>query len=170
MKKHGVIQKAFITVLIVSISAFTFAGCGKKASDSSSNSNNVPRFNAAQMQQTMKNNLAALVKAGTINQSQSDKILAALTANTAKFSSAGGKRSGSGQWKGQNSGQKSQQNNSQGGSQARTRSNPLSKLVTDKVITQGQADAVMQKVRGNFGGRQNNNSNSNSSNSSSSGT
>lgn len=83
------------------------------------------------MKKRMQDNINTLVADGTINQSQGDKILEALTANTQRFN--GDKKPQDGK----------QNSNSE-------RNNALSKLVSDGIITQAHADAVMQKIRGNF--------------------
>jgi competence protein ComGC len=115
----------------------------------------------------MEENIKSLVSDGTITQSQADKILEALTQNPGGF--GGQRRSGgnqqtdgqNGQQNGQgNSSQNGNQNDNQNGNQNWQRNNndgqngqrnsALSKLVTDGVITQAQADAVMEKIKGNF--------------------
>lgn len=50
----------------------------------------------------------------------------------------------------QNTQRNTQQSGQQGSSQNNVRKNPLSELVTSKVITQAQSDAIMQKNKREF--------------------
>ncbi|MBV7273567.1 hypothetical protein I6U48_11665 [Clostridium sp. PL3] len=152
MKKSNFFSKTMVTLVAVSMSVFLFAGCQSKSNDNNTaqaannTTQNSKKPDPAQMKQRMQDNLKALVTAGTITQAQSDKILEALTTNTGKKDDQG---------KSQNNTQNNNQNNQQGNNQNRQRTNPLSKLVSDGTITQAQADAVMQKVRGNFNRKNN---------------
>lgn len=157
MKKSNFFSKTMVTLVAVSMSVFLFAGCQSKSNDNSTaqTTNNTTQSSKkpdpAQMKQRMQDNLKALVTAGTITQAQSDKILEALTANTGKKDDQGKSQNNA-----QNNNQNNQQsNNQQGNNQNRPRNNPLSKLVSDGTITQAQADAVMQKIRGNFNRKNN---------------
>jgi polyhydroxyalkanoate synthesis regulator phasin len=148
MKRTNFFSKTMLTLVAVSMSAALFAGCQSKASSTtasqssssttqSSTTQNSKRPDPAQMKQRMEDNLKALVTAGTITQAQSDKILEALTANNQNKDNQ------------VNSKNNQQNSNQQGNNQNKQRYNPLSKLVSDGTITQAQADAVMQKIRGN---------------------
>lgn len=168
-KKISLIRKAAVLISIVSMSFFLFTGCQnnttkKVTADAKNSQTNQTRPNAEEMKKKMQDNLSSLVKDGTINQSQSDKILEALTANTQRFNgerrSQGNGQNGNQDNKnnGQNNAQKDPQNNDQNNSSSnqgnkpnRQRNNALSTLISDGTITQAQADAVMQKIRGNFG-------------------
>ena len=149
--------------------------------------------NLDQFKQRLENNIKPLVDDKTLTQEQADKIVAALTENMQGFggrqrndqSNQGGQNNNQNSQNGsQSNGQGNTQNNNQGNAQngqnnsqnrqngrANQESIALSKLVTDKVITQAQADAVMQKIRGNFNrpqnnqNQQNNNNNNNNNNS-----
>lgn len=168
MKRNNFLSKTIIGLLAVSMSMVLFAGCQSKASNtdtqaSSNTTQNSKKPDPQQMKQRMQDNLKGLVTAGTITQAQSDKILEALTSNTQKKDNQGTSQNNA-----QNNNQNNQQDNSkQGNNQNKPRSNPLSKLVSDGTITQAQADAVMQKIRGNSNhrnsgqGSQNNTQNSN---------
>lgn len=119
----------------------------------------------------MQDNIKSLVDDKTITQDQADKIVAAFTENMQGFGGQNRQRNN------QNNDQNGQQNNNQGNTQngqnnsqsnnqvdGQNRQNgrngqensALKKLVTDGIITQVQADAVMQKIRGNFNRPQNN--------------
>ena len=172
MKNPSLLNSIAAFSLVVSMSLFLFTGCQSKSSESNSkqasaksssvdgNQSTKGRPNADEMKKRMEDNINTLVADGTINQSQGDKILEALTANTQRFN---------GDKKPQDNKQNNQQNtpqndnNNNNGSGNNTqysrqngntgRNNALSKLVSDGVITQAQADAVMQKIRGNFNGQ-----------------
>lgn len=153
------------------MSIFLLTGCQSKSSESSSKqasakSSNVDgnqstkgRPNADEMKKRMQDSISTLVVDGTINQSQGDKILEALTANTQRFN-GDKKPQDNKQNNQQNTPQNKNNNNSSGNNTQYSRqngsagrNNSLSKLVSDGVITQAQADAVMQKIRGNFNGQ-----------------
>lgn len=143
------------------MSIFMFAGCQGKNSTSSQNSaqgsNGRGNFNKDDMKKIYEDNLQALVKDGTITQDQSNKILDSLTTNMGNM---GGRR---GTQNNQGNQQNNNEQNSNGGNQTSTpRTNPLSELVSDGVITQEQADKVMEGLRG--GNRPNANNENNVSN------
>lgn len=154
------------------------------ASASTSNKTNKSKNfaqNSEQMKQRMQDNIKSLVTDGTITQDQADKIITALTSNMQNF----GQRNGNGSYSGNkggntnksgssNNGSSRPKNrptgtnseNSQNGSGTNNgsgrnwqnngqRPNPLASLVSDGTITQKQADAVMQKIYGNFGRNRN---------------
>lgn len=158
LKKISLLRSVTVLLLIVSTSLFLFTGCqskdgtGQTAKAKSNNKGNMVRPNADEMKKRMQDNIASLVTDGTINQSQADKILEALTANTQRFN--GGTQSNNNQQNNQQNPQQNNQqnspNNTQGNNRNMQKNNALSKLVSDGVITQAQADAVMQKIRGNF--------------------
>jgi hypothetical protein len=156
-------KRKIISILIVaSMSVALFAGCSSKTADTSSATNqtttngrpgngNNRSFDPAAMKTRYESVLKDLVTAGTITQDQSDKVLEAVTKNIPNPGSKGSNQS---------SDKNSQsQNNQAGNGQNRTRNNPLSALVTSGVITQAQADAINQKLRGNMKNPQNNHSN-----------
>lgn len=136
--------KLAAVLLVFGLLAFSFAGCGSKNSNNST-SGNRRGFNQAEMKQRYSDELKKLVSSGTINQTQSDKILAALT--TGRQGGFNRKQNGGQGNSTQSGNQSSSQNNGQ--SSSRQRFNPLSKLVQDGTITQQQADTVWQNLRGN---------------------
>lgn len=147
MKKRSSLVKILICITLASMSVFFFAGCQSKSKNNTSNTNNSgSRPNAAQMQQKMQDDIKPLISDGTITQDQADKIVEAMT----------NRPRGNGKNNQQNGGKNSHQNKAQSNGQIIQRSNPLSKLVSDGVITQAQADTVMQKISSNFGNRNNN--------------
>lgn len=160
LKKFRLLNNAAVFLLIVSASLFLFTGCQNKNNQNSTDQTNTSysnvngsqsnngRPNADEMKKRMQDNINSLVKDGTINQNQANKILEELTANTQRFN--GEKRPQNNQQSTQQNTQQNNPNNNQANKQNRQRNNRLSKLVSDGVITQAQADAVMQKIRGNF--------------------
>lgn len=157
MKNSKISSKVVVILLTLTMSVFLFAACNKStASSQNSGQNSTGRrqFNKDAMKQRYQNSLQALVKDGTITQDQSNKILDTLTANIDNMG-RGGRRPNN-QGNNQNNGG---QNNNGYNQTSRSRNNPLGKLVSDKVITQDQADKVMNALRPN---RQNQNSTSNS--------
>lgn len=190
MKKHMLFNKIFILSLSAVISMGILAGCQSKNTASAKQGTNKGQnknrqFNAEDMKKRMEENINSLVADGTINQSQADKIIEALTSNPQGFGGNGQRNKQNGQKNnGENNGQNAQQNNAQNpqqnngqdnqnnngqNKQNRQGNNALNKLVTDGVITQAQADAVMQKIRGNFNRNQNNTNNQNNQNNSNGG-
>lgn len=145
MGKKAIVRTitALVAVGIVSIS---LAGC-KKTPAAQTSSGSRFGMSASQMQQREKAELAALVKAGTITQAQSDKITDALSNMQKGFGqrrSSGSSRSGSSSnWKNRTSGRST--NRSSGAQQF----SPLSSLVKDGTLTQAQADAVTKALFSN---------------------
>ena len=124
-----------------SLALFLLAGCQKNSASASSRSK---KFDVSQMKQKYQEKLKDLVSKGTINQTQSDKILTTLTT---KKQGNGRQHNGGGQ-------NKDNQGTNKGN---RQNFNPLNKLVQDGTITQDQANTVWQALRGSFS--RNNNSN-----------
>lgn len=158
MKKFNFLNNAATSLLVVSMSLFLFTGCQSKNTQNTSDKTAKVNFSAEDMKKKMQDNINSLVTEGTINQSQADKVLEALSTNK-MFSGQRKPQSGqpNNQQNYQSNNQQTGQSNSNGSNNPnRQRANPLSKLVTDGVITQEQADAIMQKVRGNFGRPQGN--------------
>lgn len=139
MKK---ISKILIVISMLTVSMFIFAGCQSSSSSSDANSTKQQgkKFDKSAMQQRMKTNLEALVKAGTITEDQSSKILTALTSRTqgSKGNSAEG-------------------NSANGYGRRNGGQTALNALVQQGTITQAQEEAVLKSVTGN---RQNNSGNS----------
>ncbi|AKN33594.1 hypothetical protein Ccar_23340 [Clostridium carboxidivorans P7] len=173
MKKHNLFSKSVMCLVAVAMSVSLFAGCGSKSSTSTGSSSTKQTTsqssnktsNSDERKTQIQESLKALVTAGTINQTQSDKILTALTTKPDNKSGDNKPPQDNGQNNNQN-----QQSNQQGNGQANSQGNdqnkgksPLSKLVTDGVITQAQADAVMQKISANMPQKNNGQSTSNNS-------
>lgn len=135
------LNKVFVVLAILSMTLVLFVGCQSKdnASSSSGGAGNNRTFNKSSMEKNYKDKLAVLVKAGTITQDESSKILTALTARTNKKPQGNGGQAG-----GNATG-----NSTKGNGQGRGSFSPLSELVTQKVITQVQADSVTKAVMGN---------------------
>jgi major membrane immunogen (membrane-anchored lipoprotein) len=173
MKRNTLLNKALLLSLSAVISMSILAGCQSKNAKANTAKQGTTKgqrqngqLNTGDMKKKMEENLNSLVADGTINQSQADKILEALTANPQGF---GGNRQKNNQNGNQNNGQQNgQQNNGENkqnsNNQNKKGNNALNKLVTDGVITQVQADAVMQKIRGSLNRNQNNPSNQNNQN------
>ncbi|MEQ8156838.1 MAG: hypothetical protein ABRQ25_18510 [Clostridiaceae bacterium] len=149
MKKIKITGIAVISLVVLSLSSAVLSGCsntktlGNQNSANSENTGGKASKPQNKFLDEIKGSLAALVKDGTITQEQSDKILSALTSN-----------------KSDNSQKKSASNDSNGGKSAENKgkssasgrhigidSKALVQLVTDKVITQAQADAVINKIK-----------------------
>ncbi len=145
MKKHNFFSKAVMCLIAISMSAALFAGCqsktasstAKQTSTETSQSNN-KKPNADEMKKQTQESMKTLVTAGTITQAQSDKIVAALTTKPAD-NKDGDKKPES-----------NKDDSKQTSDDSKTKISPLSKLVTDGVITQAQSDAVMAKMKENF--------------------
>jgi hypothetical protein len=191
-KKYSFTSKTAALLLAVSLPITVFAGCqnknttanaaSKQAGNSSNNGSrrqNGTAPNLDQFKQRMADNIKSLVDDKTITQEQADKIVAALTENMQNFGGQNKQQNNNqnNQNDSQSDGQGNSQNNNQGNTQngqnngqnrqngrANQESSALNKLVTDKVITQAQADAVMQKIRGNFNRPQNNQNQQNNNN------
>lgn len=144
MERRNFLGKITVGLLAISMSVFLFAGCQSNSDSSAQAANNNTqsstkngnRPSPEQMKKKVEDSIKPLVTAGTITQAQADKIVTAYTTRTSS--------------NGQNKQQNNQQGSTQSNGQNRQKNNPLSKLVTDGVITQAQADAVMQKMKGNF--------------------
>lgn len=108
-------------------------------------------INAKVMELSMKSRyepvLKELVTAGTITQNQADKVLAELTKSMPQQGAPNRNNNQQNNNQGQQSGNGNGQNNAG--------FNRLSGLVSSGVITQAQADAINEKMRGNQGGFQN---------------
>lgn len=182
-KSKKSLKYAVASLLILSLASSLFMGCGSKTNAASSNKtvagNNAGngRMNTDAMKKRMEDSISSLVTAGTITKDQEAKILDALTTGKGGF---GRNRNGNQNSQGQqntngnspnsgNNGNSSNSNNGQGQRHFGNGQNPLSKLVTDGIITQAQADAVMAKIRGNMGRNNNGNSSNNNNNSNNNG-
>lgn len=167
MKKNKKIYKIITALLVFGLVTFLFAGC--QSNNASAKTQGTGRgFNQAQMKQRYSDKLKELVTNGTINQTQSDKILTALTTQMQSgFRRSQNNGQGNSQSGSQSNNQNNNQSNGQGSQQNRQSFNPLIKLVQDGTITQQQADTVWQSLRGNRNGNNNGNTN-NSTNSKSS--
>lgn len=144
MKKFN---KIVVVLVILSMTLLLFSGCQSKDSASSGNGRNGEKgtFDKSTMEKNYKDKLATLVKAGTITQDQSSKILTVLTARFDK------KPQGNGGQAGGNSASTNRKNVASNSTKGKRQgsSSELSDLVTQKVITQAQADTVTKSVMGN---------------------
>jgi len=135
VKKSKLIKKQLLFLLVFSLSLFIFAGCQSKSPVNTSSSKTTNKsFNVGAMKQKMQDSIKPLVTNKTITQAQEDKIVAALTLMNS------GKNNGNAQNK------KSGQTKGTGTNKQLTE---LTKLVSDKVITQAQADAVTKAIKVN---------------------
>jgi len=146
MKRHNLFSKTTACLLAIGMSIALFAGCQSNSNNSetsqaaSNTTQSRNRPSAEQMKKRVQDSIQPLVTAGTITQAQADKIV---TAYTTRSTGDGQKN------KTQDKQQNNQQGNTQNNGQNKQRFNSLSKLVSDGTITQAQADAVMQKMKGN---------------------
>lgn len=152
MEKHNHLKRIYMCLLAVSLTATLLTGCQSKAAASNAVQTNNgtaqsgrKRLSAADRKKQIEDSIKPLVSAGTITQAQADKIVAAMT----ERNGAGNNQQGNQKNNQQNNQPNNQQNQSQNNAKGQ-RFNPLSKLVSDGTITQAQADAVMQKIGGNF--------------------
>lgn len=144
MKKRKFFSKAASCLVAVSMSVVLFAGCQSSSKTTSqSNSTSTSQTSNAQpsheqMKKKIQDSIQSLVKAGTITQAQANKIITAYVSRP----------SGNNQNKLNNQNKPTDKTKNDGGSQAKNpqNKNPLSKLVDEGVITQAQANAVMQKI------------------------
>lgn len=161
---------AVLAVLLVTAAAVGFVGCKKKSTSGTSSAGRRGGFNVEEMEQRYKSGLAELVSAGTITQAQSDKIYTALTERLsfpsggsrpsgspgeAPFSRPSGASGGPQEEVPSGAGSRPEGAPSGGGGEGRGGgfgSQALQSLVSDGTITQAQADAVIQKLMGNFRG------------------
>jgi hypothetical protein len=152
--KNSIKIKTAVVGVIIAVSTVTlFTGCqsasnpGHDAGSSNAGfSSGQMKSNSFNMTSRIQTALKGLVSKGTITQAQSDKIEPILTN---AFSNHGTSSGQSRQFNGQSrSGNSSNQTSS--GSYARRSgfngNNILSSLVSNKTITQEQADAVMQAI------------------------
>lgn len=180
MKQFNSLKKIVTFLLVISVSLVMLSGCAKNSGSTAATSKNSTANNKLttdQMKQKMEENIKSLVTDKTITQTQADQIVTTLTANGQGFGQ--GKGNGKGKQNGSGSTNDSANNNknsnngntnssgttSNAGGNANSNSttqngdqrpNPLAKLVSDGVITQAQADTVMQKIYGNSKRSQNN--------------
>lgn len=143
MRKCNFLNKTTVRLFAISMCIFLFAGCQSNNNKQAASNNtqnrstwNSNRPSTEQMKKRIQDGVQSLVTAGTITQNQADKIVTAYTTRP----------TGNGQNKAQDNKKDNQQGNN---GQNRRRNNPLSELVSDGIITQAQADAVVQKMRGN---------------------
>jgi polyhydroxyalkanoate synthesis regulator phasin len=194
MMKNILSKKVIMLISALSISGLLLTGCSSankndSAQASTPNQQNQQGHqgngnfaaNAEERKKQMETDVNALVSDGTLTKDQGTKVLEALTTLTQRPNGQGrGKNTQNSNGQGnqnnnQGSNNQSGQNNQQGqGTQNgngtkgnRGNFNPLSKLVSDGVITQDQATKVMEKVKADMPTRQrqNNNGNSNNNNS-----
>jgi hypothetical protein len=167
MKNKNFNKSVIATAIVLSMSVFFLAGCQSKpaaaTTDNGTSQTAATKPSADAMKKQMQANIKPLVDNKTITQAQADTIITTMTANTGKgFGSrtTGQNGANSSQSKGtatKPSGQapvangQGGTNRTTGSGQNRTGFNPLSKLVTDKTITQAQADAVMKVIRNGIG-------------------
>ncbi|HEY8893115.1 MAG TPA: hypothetical protein VIM70_23085 [Clostridium sp.] len=142
MNRNNKSSKITLGLITISMSILLLVGCKSSAAKSNSANQgtaqgNYQRPDPAAMKKQYQDALKGLVADGTIKQVQSDKVLVALTKNISKTGT---------QVKAKNT----TQNGQQGNAKNYVRPNPLSALVTSKVITQAQSDTILQKTRGNF--------------------
>lgn len=157
---------------------FALAGCKSKDNTNDKNANNSGRkfgngnFDPSTFKQKYEDALKTLVTDGKITQDQSDKVLVALTKNMGNFK--GGTKPANGDKPSNNDSKNSSSSSSDssgkptneepGKGRTGGRNNQLAELVTSKVITQAQADEIMEKIRGNMGAPSDGNSQSQNSN------
>lgn len=199
MMKNILSKKVIMLVSALSISGLLLTGCSSankndvaQASTQNQQSqqgqqgqqgNGNFAANAEERKKKMETDVNALVSDGTLTKDQGTKVLEALTTltqrqngqgrgNNAQGSNGQGTQNnnqGSTTQNGENSQQGQGPKNGNGTKGNRGNFNPLSKLVSDGVITQDQATKVMEKVRADMPNRQrqNNNGNNNGTNSNS---
>lgn len=189
MKKFKILKTVSLLLVTVLVTvALTGCGSNSTAASSKQNStsangntNNKP-MNSTSMKTLYTNVLKELVTAKTITQEQSDKVLAAVTKNiptgnqkSSDNNSAGGQKpSDNGSNGDQNgtastngtkpsgnppSGGEKPNGQAPNGSKGNPQSQALSQLITDKVITQAQADTISQKVQAAMNTSQNTSTN-----------
>ena len=128
MKKSKLIKKQLLFLLVFSLSLFIFAGCQSKSAVTTSISNKTNKsINIVTMKQKMQKSIKPLVANKTITQAQEDKIVTALTTTNSQRSKSG-------------------QTNGTKGAKTNKQLTELTKLVSDKVITQAQANAVTKAI------------------------
>lgn len=151
-------KKITSILMVAAISLGMFAGCSSKTTTATattattataSTTTNTKGNNSAAMKTVYSNVLKALVTAKTITQAQSDKVLVAAT----KAMPTGGQRTrGAAPANGEKPSGSTQTKGEKPSGTARTgggnhKNDRLSALVTSKVITQAQADAINKDVQ-----------------------
>lgn len=141
MKKNKSIKKKLIFLLVFSLSFFIFVGCQSKAAanDSKRSTGNNKNFNTADMKKKMQDSINPLVVNKTLTKAQEDKIVAALTSTNNKKTNASSNSQTP----------KSGQATGAQGERTNMQTTALNKLVTDKVITKAQSDAVTKVIKVN---------------------
>ena len=134
-------SKKYILLFLFGTSLLLFNGCSTQSNNASapatgnSTTTSTSSINySAKMQERIKTDIDSLVKDGTLNQSQDDKIIGVLT-STSTFN---------------RDKQQYNQNNQNSGNTPNKRVDPrvtaLDKLVKDGTINQTQEDAVLKKI------------------------
>jgi polyhydroxyalkanoate synthesis regulator phasin len=196
MMKNILSKKVIMLVSALSISGLLLTGCSSankndvaqastqnQQSQQGQQGNSNFAANAEERKKQMETDVNALVSDGTLTKDQGTKVLEALTTlnqrpngqgrgNNAQGSNGQGTQNnnqGSTTQNGENSQQGQGTKNGNGTKSNRGNFNPLSKLVSDGVITQDQATKVMEKVKADMPNRQrqNNNGTNNGTNSNS---
>ncbi|NMM62014.1 hypothetical protein HBE96_04775 [Clostridium sp. P21] len=159
MKKHNLFSKSIMGLIAISMSLSLLAGCQSKSTTSNSSSttkqittqasqSSSKKVSSDERKKQIQEGVKALVTAGTITQAQSDKIVEALT-TMPSGNKDGENKQDSNKPDNKPNQQGGQQDNNQNSNQNKPGS-PLSKLVSEGVITQTQADAVMEKIKGSM--------------------
>lgn len=154
MKKHSLFRKTTTYLLSIGMSIFILMGCQSNANNTSQANGKNPEGNRPsqeQMKERIQDSIQPLITAGTITQEQADKIIAAYSTRPSRSqqNKTQDKQQNDQQNNQQSNNENSSQDNNETSNQNRQRFNPLSDLVTNGVITQAQADAVTEKIRGN---------------------
>ena len=144
MKKNKLVSKKVMFLLVFSISIFMFAGCQSKAATNGSkgSTGNNKTFNSDAMKKKMQTSINPLVVNKTLTQAQEDKILAALIPSNTQRNNTNANNT-----KGNSKGAGSGQAAGSKGTKTNREDVALTKLVTDKVITKVQADAVTKVIK-----------------------
>ena len=154
MQKNIILNKITTTIIITSMSVLLFAGCSSSKTNAST-ANETTNSQARQIDGTAIKTLYStvlkeLVTANTITQVQSDKVLEVVNKDMPQ-GGGGDKPTGTPP---ATTDDTTKGTPPDGSNDSQPKNDRLSELVTSKVITQAQSDAINSKISASMGSNQ----------------